>query len=101
MEYLVLIQVIDQSFIKKPKLYLGKSFVENIKNFLPPIPLDTNNVKSGYIYLINSKKESNESFTIKISIQKVKVTENYIFLEFMCGEKVELEPELELMSIVV
>lgn len=94
MEYLVLIQVIDQSFIKKTKLYLGKSFVENIKNFLPPIPLDTNNVKSGYIYLINSKKESNESFTIKISIQKVKVTENYIFLEFMCGEKVELEPEL-------
>lgn len=95
MEYIAIIQTSKVEYINKGKLYWRENTFSQIKKFLPPESLNPDNLKSGYIYLNNSRPSPiNSQVNYSINITMLKTGSNYIMIEYELKEPVDLQSEL-------
>lgn len=95
MEYIAIIQTTKVEYINKGKLYWRENTFSYLKKFLPQESLTSHNLKSGYIYLNNSKATSNNStLNYSINITNIKISSDYIMVEYKLKEPVDLQSDL-------
>ncbi|MCX8057285.1 MAG: hypothetical protein N3F03_06750 [Ignavibacteria bacterium] len=93
MEYIVIISVFDQRFFNNSRLFWNNSISQNLRKFLPKEENLINNIKSGYLYLID-RKPNNQVLnkTYSLQIKSIKVTTNYISIDFEKVTEIDINP---------
>lgn len=92
-EYITIISITNEEFLKKGKLFWGQKYIDYIKNFISADFLNNGFVKRGLIYFINSKNISggvkNLENVLSINVNNIEIQEKYIAIEFNIGGKTE------------
>ena len=98
MEYIAIISITNQEFLKTGKLIWGQKYIEYIKNFISADFLDNGFVKRGLVYFINSKNINGEVKSLEnvllLNVNNIEIKEKYIAIEFTIGEKTEYRSDI-------
>lgn len=98
MEHLILISTNSKQFIDNKKITYGQNYLSSFRKFFPD-NFDPEKITEGIIYFNGTKNNKQEEKNIdqkplKILIKKLKLTPNYIFIEFDISNHLEFDSQL-------